>query len=278
MVSTIIISVICGFGVGILSGLLGIGGGMVVIPLLRLGFGLDGLIAAGTSLFSIFFTSVSGSIGRMRSKTVNLKVGALVGIGGVVFSPIGSWLSEMAGGTAAMLAAAIVIGYTAIVMIRKGAKLPGKNGTPSLIENGITPAGPGGEPAFTSVHSLEMTARTIGLLLATGAISGLASGFIGVGGGFIIVPLLMTFFNLSMKDASGTSLVALSLLAIPGFISHGFFGHVDWIKGIAIAAGSIPGAQFGASLVKRVPEKTLRILFGILLLAIAVSLVVKEFV
>ena len=274
MALTIIISIICGFGVGILSGLLGVGGGMIVIPLLRLGFGVEGLVAAGTSLFSIFFTSVSGTVGRMRTKTVNLKVGALVGIGGVIFSPIGSWLSEIAGGTAAMVAAAAVIAYTGIVMIRKGLVLPGKrvSQTPAIFSGEAKP-----EPVFTSVHDLELSVRNVVLFLAVGAVAGFASGFIGVGGGFIIVPLLMWLFNLSLKDASGTSLVALCLLAIPGFITHGFFGHVDWIKGIALAAGSIPGAQLGASLVKRVPEKTLRICFGILLLVVAVSLVLKEF-
>ena len=275
MALTVIISIICGFGVGILSGLLGVGGGMIVIPLLRLGFGLDGLIAAGTSLFSIFFTSVSGTVGRMRTKTVNLKVGALVGIGGILLSPVGSWASEIAGGTAAMIAAAIVIAYTAIVMIRKGVKLPGRN----AIARSDAGEGPHVEkPVFADVHSLDMTPRNVVLMLVVGAIAGFASGFIGVGGGFIIVPLLVAFFNISMKDASGTSLVALCLLAIPGFITHGFFGHVDWIKGVAIAAGSIPGAQLGASLVKRVPEKALRIAFGILLAAMAVSLVLKEFI
>lgn len=275
MALTIVISIVCGFGVGILSGLLGIGGGMIVIPLLRLGFGLDGLVAAGTSLFSIFFTSVSGTVGRMRTKTVNLKVGALVGIGGVLLSPVGSWLSEIAGGTAAMIAAAVVIAYTAIAMIRKGVQLPGGKGA------GSSPAGAeprDAQPSFTSVHDLQLTVRNTVLLLVVGAVSGFASGFIGVGGGFIIVPLLMWIFDLSMKDASGTSLVALCLLAIPGFISHGFFGHVDWVRGIAIAAGSIPGAQVGASLLKRVPEKTLRIVFGILLVIVAASLVIKEFV
>ena len=82
---------------------------------------------------------------------------------------------------------------------------------------------------------------------AIGLFAGLASGYVGVGGGFIMVPLMLSLVGISMKQASGTSLIAVMLLAIPGTIEQGLLGNIDYMAGIAVAVGSIPGAVIGAS-------------------------------
>lgn len=272
MALTLIIAAICGLGVGVLSGLLGVGGGIIVIPLLRLGFGVEGLVAAGTSLLVVLPTSLSGVIGRLAARrrggmaSIHVRAGLLVGAGGIVFSPIGSWLSGVAGGAIVMVAAGIVIAYTGANMVRKALRLSGGSG------------GAGGSGPQDGATDIAMTGANIARLLLLGAIAGLLSGFIGVGGGFIIIPMLMWMFGMPFKVASGTSLVALCLLAVPGIITHGLYGHIDFVRGIAIAAGSIPGAFFGTALLKRLPEKALRIAFGILLVAVAVTLAINEFI
>ncbi len=318
MIEGMIIAAACGLAVGILSGLLGIGGGIIIIPLMRLGFGVDGLIASGTSLFAILPTSLSGVIGRLRTHSINIKIGAMVGLGGVVFSPIGSYLSEMAGGAATMIAAAIVIAYTGANMIRKARKMPKLGGkaaesatvpattesdavastatatstapassTTAAIDQNVASAAPSAAaPAasieaensqYTDAINFKINGKNALKLLATGAIAGFLSGFIGVGGGFIIVPLLMWLFNFSFKDASGASLMALCILAVPGIITHGLYGHIDYLRGLMIVIGSIPGAFIGTALLKHVHERTLRIAFGFLLFAVSVTLAVNEF-
>lgn len=111
---------------------------------------------------------------------------------------------------------------------------------------------------------------------AIGLGAGVASGYVGVGGGFIMVPLFLSVIGIPMKRASGTSLIAVTILAIPGVIEQALLGNVHFMIGIAMAVGSIPGAVLGAQLVKRVPERTLRIMFGAFLLLMAVVLVVNE--
>ena len=108
-------------------------------------------------------------------------------------------------------------------------------------------------------------------------IAGLASGYVGVGGGFIMVPLMLAVLDIPMSLASGTSLIAIMILAIPGVIEQGLLGNIDYLAGIAIVIGSIPGALVGARLVRVVPERQLRFIFGGFLLAAAVMLMLNEF-
>ena len=103
-----------------------------------------------------------------------------------------------------------------------------------------------------------------------GLIAGLASGYVGVGGGFIMVPLMLAVLGIPMSLASGTSLIAIMILAIPGVIEQGLLGNIEYLAGIAIVVGSIPGALVGARLVRMVPERQLRFIFGGFLLVAAV--------
>lgn len=111
---------------------------------------------------------------------------------------------------------------------------------------------------------------------AIGLVAGLASGYVGVGGGFIMVPLMLSIIGIPMRKASGTSLIAVMILAIPGVIEQGIIGNINYLAGIAIVIGTIPGAVIGARLVTKVPERTLRLLFGCFLIVAAVMLALNE--
>ena len=90
-----------------------------------------------------------------------------------------------------------------------------------------------------------------------------------------MVPLFISVLGVMMRKASGTSLVAIMILAIPGVVYQGMLGNIDYLAGIAMAASSIPGA-IGANLIRRVPERQLRIAFGVFLLISAVVLLGNE--
>ena len=122
----------------------------------------------------------------------------------------------------------------------------------------------------------KLSVKKVALCLLIGLIAGLASGYVGVGGGFIMVPLFISLLGIMMRQASGTSLVAVTILAIPGVVEQGLLGHIDYIAGIAMAVGSIPGAVIGASLIRKVPERKLRFVFGAFLLISAVVLLFNE--
>lgn len=267
-----VLPVVCGIFIGIMSGLLGIGGGTVMVPLFRLLFGMSAIASTATSLFAIIPTSISGAITHVRNKTLYLKLGLILGIGGACTSPVGVWLAHISPSWAVMLVAALVIGYSALNMLYKAAKMSPEKAT------GDEAGTDEGEkaPASESVLPVELDRRKIIIAIAIGLFAGLISGYVGVGGGFLMVPLMIAFIGMPMKLASGTSLVAVMLLAIPGVIEQGIMGNVDYIAGLTVAVGSIPGAIVGAKLVRIIPERALRFIFGGFLIIAAILLLINE--
>lgn len=314
---TFIIAAIIGVIIGIFSGLLGIGGGTLMVPIFRLGFGMSAISSTATSLFTIIPTSLAGLITHVKNKTCIPKVGVLCGLGGACTSPLGVYLASISPSWAIMLAAAAIIGYSSYSMFRKAIRMPkiapqgesavtgkdlekeaekaaraaqaaqaaaaqaqaaqaaavqgkGQPGTTKAVANATKTASAPKEEPF------KLSVKKVALCLLIGLIAGLASGYVGVGGGFIMVPLFISLLGIMMRQASGTSLVAVTILAIPGVVEQGLLGHIDYIAGIAMAVGSIPGAVIGASLIRKVPERKLRFVFGAFLLISAVVLLFNE--
>lgn len=312
-----IISIGVGFCVGIFSGLLGIGGGTVLVPIFKLGFGLSALASTATSLFTIIPTSISGAITHFRNKTCLPRLGIAAGIGGALTSPLGVFLASLSPEWAPMVAAAVVIAYSAITMFRKALKLKRAKdgsvakgpqgiavadvdavstgndcapvagspaspteralaGVDAVRGAGVADAGTAGAVASSGLLPENVTARTLAIGAAIGLFAGLVSGYVGVGGGFIMVPMFMQLLGTSMRMTSGTSLIAVMILAIPGTVTQAALGNVDWVTGIFVSLGAIPGAALGSRLVKRVPELQLRLLFAGFLLIAAVMLVMDQ--
>lgn len=251
--------------IGIASGLLGIGGGTVMVPIFRLAFGMSATMSTATSLFAIIPTSISGAISHVKGKTCIPALGIAAGLGGACLSPVGVWLAQLSPDWLVMLAAALIIGYSAINMFKKAFKLR-PTGQPAA----------GVDAAASTADDSSLSRKQLLQGVAIGLVAGLASGYVGVGGGFIMVPLMLSIIGIPMRKASGTSLIAVMILAIPGVIEQGIIGNINYLAGIAIVIGTIPGAVIGARLVTKVPERTLRLLFGCFLIVAAVMLVLNE--
>ena len=318
-----VVPALVGVLIGIASGLLGIGGGTVMVPIFRLAFGMSATMSTATSLFAIIPTSISGAISHVKGKTCIPALGIAAGLGGACLSPVGVWLAQLSPDWLVMLAAALIIGYSAINMFKKAFKLrpagqpaagadaaasPSTqssdapegsrtevrvaSATARISGTGETLADPSatggssaampslassGEPAAAAPSDDSSLSRKQLLQgAAIGLIAGLASGYVGVGGGFIMVPLMLSIIGIPMRKASGTSLIAVMILAIPGVIEQGIIGNINYLAGIAIVIGTIPGAVIGAKLVTKVPERTLRLLFGCFLIVAAIMLVLNE--
>ena len=261
---------LAGVFVGVMSGLLGVGGGTIMVPIFRLAFGMSPLASTATSLFAIIPTSISGVVAHARAKTCLPKLGLALGVGGAVMSPMGVWLASVSPGWLVICVAAIVIGFSAFKMFKKAVKCaptPRAGRAGGNVQAASAKAVPD-QPVLSRKQYLQ--GACIGL------IAGLASGYVGVGGGFIMVPLMLSIIGIPMRKASGTSLIAVMILAIPGVIEQGIIGNINYLAGIAIVIGTIPGAVIGARLVTKVPERTLRLLFGCFLIVAAVMLVLNE--
>ncbi len=288
---------IIGVAIGILSGMLGIGGGTVMVPLFRLAFGLDPLAATATSLFSIIPTSLAGLSKHLRNGTCIPRIGLICGCAGACASPLGVLAATHSPNWAVMGGTSLVIGYSSITMLRRGiaavraeraaaaaspskAAGAGADATASKAVGACAEGVKDPEGACSSIEAahVAMTTRTVAAMIAIGLIAGFMGGYVGVGGGFIMVPLFISVLGISMREASGTSLVAVCILAVPGVIEQALLGNVHVSVGLAIAVGSMPGSILGASLVKRIPESALRLLFASFLLVVAVILVLNEVV
>lgn len=262
---------LAGVFVGVMSGLLGVGGGTIMVPIFRLAFGMSPLASTATSLFAIIPTSISGVVAHARAKTCVPKLGLALGAGGAVMSPMGVWLASVSPGWLVICVAAIVIGFSAFKMFKKAVKCAPapRAGRAGGNAQGASAKAVPDRPVLSRKQYLQ--GACIGL------IAGLASGYVGVGGGFIMVPLMLAVLDIPMSLASGTSLIAIMILAIPGVIEQGLLGNIEYLAGIAIVVGSIPGALVGARLVRVVPERQLRFIFGGFLLVAAVMLMLNEF-
>lgn len=330
----LIVSLAVGVGVGVLSGLLGIGGGTVLVPVFKLGYALSPIMSTATSLATIIPTSISGAISHVRRKTCVPSLGVAAGLGGAITSPVGVWLATMSPDWAIMVAAAAVIAYSATTMFSMALKAPKGEGTAKAAANAEVanacsgkssaeevearakePAVKAGAPAVAAGASVgaaaglgvetaaaeagacavasvattagaaeapavpavpQMTRRQLVMGVGVGAIAGVASGYVGLGGGFVMVPLMVSLFHIPMKLTSGTSLIAVALLALPAAVTQTMLGNVSWLVALAVAAGSVPGALLGARLIPRVPERTLRFIFSGFLLVGAVLLALNQ--
>lgn len=289
---TFIIAAVIGLVIGIFSGLLGIGGGTLMVPIFRLGFGMSAISSTATSLFTIIPTSLSGLVAHIKNKTCIPKIGVLCGLGGACTSPVGVYLASISPSWAIMLAAALIIGYSAVSMFRKAIRMPkissqgessvtGKDRAKEAEKAAKKAAEKADETTASASNNADaaafkLSAKRVVQCLLIGLCAGLASGYVGVGGGFIMVPLFISVLGIMMRQASGTSLVAVTILAIPGVIEQGLLGHINYVAGIAMAIGSIPGAIIGANLIRKIPERKLRFVFGAFLLLSAVVLLINE--
>jgi len=117
--------------------------------------------------------------------------------------------------------------------------------------------------------------RRIGKLAIVGTAAGAFSGLFGVGGGTIIVPLLILWFGYGEREATGTSLAAIVIVAALAAAGQGAYGNVDVLKGLAIGIPAVGGVIAGTALQQRVPQRFVSYLFAALLVAVALELLIR---
>jgi uncharacterized membrane protein YfcA len=244
-----VLGVLVGFVAGLMSGLFGVGGGIVTTPAIQVLLGGAPYVAIGTPLPVIFPTALVGAFTYRRAGEVSMRAaawaagpGALGAIGGAALTTVLNphWL---------LLVTAVLIGWQAVRVAR------------------------------AKEYPIRARGTTSGWSYALlGLFTGFVSGLLGIGGGIVFVPIVTTLLGMPLKRALGTSLVVIAAIAIPGTIVHAALGHIDWAIFAVLVVGVIPGARLGANLALGVRERTLRILVGIFLFAVAIGYGVEEIV
>lgn len=261
-----LLTAVVGTGAGVLSGVFGVGGTVISTPGIRL-LGASAIASVGTTLPSVIPGAVSGTVRYARSGLIDWRIVARAAPLGVVASVAGALLTDLIPGNGhpLMLATAALLAFTAWRMaVPRGVHrhTPGDEADADV----RTPSGP--PPAAQPVSGA--------VVALVGVISGLLSGLLGIGGGVVLVPGFNQYARLDVKQSIATSLVCVGVFAIPGTITHGLLGEIDWRFALLLAVGIVPGAQVGAALAVRARTRTLRVVVSTFLAGVAVLYAVSE--
>jgi uncharacterized protein len=270
---------------GVLSGMFGIGGGMITTPAIRLLLGGSAIAAVATPLPIIIPTAITGAVGYTRRGLADVRAGWIVGGSGALAAVAGAYATRWIGGSALMIATGVLVVYMAADMLfagrRAGAGAHAPEPSVSASEEGpllVSDDALDGAPASDADAPAAPAGRPApaGKLALLGLGAGLYSGLLGLGGGFVIVPLLIRLFGFGTKRAIGTSLVAIAILSVPGTITHALLGHIDWRLAIALSLTVIPGAWLGARVTAAASERHVRAAFAIMLAVVGVVMFANE--
>ncbi|ALL01867.1 hypothetical protein Pyrde_1824 [Pyrodictium delaneyi] len=244
---------VAGFSLGLTGG----GGSALGVPLLVYIVGLSPHHAVGASLVAVGVISLISSVRYMRQGYVVYRIGLVMAAASLAGVYLGSYLnSYVEGPLLLVLFALLMIAIAARMLLRSNAEINNE--------------------AYTTAPS-RASRIDYGRILLLGFITGVASGFFGAGGGFLIVPALVCGAGLEMREAIGTSLFIIFVNGVAGLVSYYAQGRPmdPFVTALFTLGGSI-GGIFGSSLAAKVPGKTLRMAFSILLIFVAVYMIVTN--
>ncbi len=248
--------------IGLVMGLIGGGGSILSVPVFAYLFKIDAVTATALSLFVVGITSSVGSVGYIRQKVVNFRTVLLFGLPsvlGILFSRrvvlphlppyiINRWGITLTKEMFILVLFAVLMLISSIKMIKKYDR--------------------------QRIRKSEEINYT--LLISQGLLVGIITGFIGAGGGFMIVPALVMLLGLSMKEAVSTSLVIISFNSLIGFVSSLDKIDVNWTFLLSFSALSVLGILIGVRFAKKIEGRKLRPMFGWFVLVMGIWIIANE--
>jgi uncharacterized membrane protein YfcA len=265
-----------GFVVGLLSGMFGVGGGFLTTPLLIF-YGIPPTVAVASATTQITGASVSGVIVHARRGGVDMKMGGVMIAGGLVGSIVGAGLFRLLQTTGQI---DVVIGLLYVVILTSIGMIMLKD---SLVALGYLNAKSAeGRPRHNRlVASLPMRWRFHGsglylspvAPLALGFIAGVLTVFLGIGGGFILVPAMIYLLGMPARVVIGTSLIMILVVSAATTLVHALTtGAVDMVLAALLLVGGVIGAQYGALLTLRIKPDLMRFALAIIILLVALRM------
>ncbi len=281
------ILLILGLGgfVGLLSGIFGVGGGFLMTPLLMM-FGIPPTVAAASDSNQIVGASTSGTLAHMRLGNVDIPMGLMLLIGGILGGTLGVQVIKL---LRAMGNADFLIAITYVIMLGGVGgymfweSLQGLKKDKGQDDSGEeAPAPAPEEPAKKSLvqklpfqYKFEKSGCEISVLLplAFGVLVGVLAAIMGVGGGFIMVPVMVYLLRMPMHVVVGTSLFQILFTCVNVTIMQAWSNHtVDFVLAVLLLAGSTIGAQVGTAVSKRLKADQLKIMLATLVLLVCVKM------
>ncbi len=244
-------ALLSGFLSGGALGMTGGGGSILAVPLLVYVVGENVHLAIGTSLIAVGVTSLISSASYMKQSLVRFKIALLMASPGIISTYLGAWANKGVKGPLLLLVFALLMLYIGYLMLKRKQEK-------RLPEQGS------GKIDYVRI-------------LALGFITGLASGFFGIGGGFLLVPALYLGARLSMKESVATSLFIIFLFGVFGLVSYEIQGrHIDLAISSVFVVGGAVGGILGATIAKRTDQNKLRKIFSVFIMLIGLAVFVEN--
>ena len=236
-----------GFGVGAFSGAFGVGGGIILVPVLVLLFHMHQKKAQATSLVMVTFAAVAGFTTYAVADFVAWIPAAFILIGGLAGSLLGSSVVKRTSNYRLQLGFGLLLIAVAIRLLWP---------TESMEATDLPPIAP----------------LTAFAYIASGVAMGVLSALFGIGGGIILIPIVVTFFGFSQQLAAGTSLAVMAPIALLGAWRQSRTGATDWSTGLRFGLSSIPGAVLGAAVAVAVSGALVKAVFALVLAVVGIQM------
>lgn len=264
-----IILLILGLVAAILGSIMGLGGGIIIVPALMILSdyttiisGITPQIAVGTSLLIMIFTGLSSTLAYLKQKTVDVKSALIFFIGSGPGAIFGVWLNKDIEVDVFLIAfGAFIIFISFILLIRNHIK-PLKRNTKGITRHYVNGAGETVKYGYNPVIAISISFFV-----------GMFSGLFGIGGGSLMVPAMIVLFAFPAHLAVATSMFMILLSAIVSSISHISLGNIDWYYAMALIPGAWFGGQIGAAINRRMSSEAVVILLRIFLVIIGIRLI-----
>ena len=260
-------TLLLGSCVGAILGFTGAGGSIIAVPLLIFGLHLSTAQAAPIALLAVAVSAIAGAGMGLREGIVRYRAASLIAITGILIAPLGVWCASQLPNQPLTIIFAMVLIYVAVRMLMQKPE-PDRNIDPMMCD--LLPC-----QIDTDEGRISWTMQCARALAFTGSMTGFLSGMLGVGGGFVVVPALKKYSNISMPQILPTSLSVIALISSVGVITAGLLGKMHWQIATPFAAGALIGMLISRRFAKRFSGPTLQRSFAVFALLVAFGLILK---
>jgi uncharacterized membrane protein YfcA len=257
---------------GFLGALLGLGGGLIVVPVLTLLLHVDIRLAIGASIISVIATSSGAAAAYVREHLANIRVAMFLELGTASGAMAGAYLAGLVHPRFLFVLFGAMLGYSAVAMLRRVKRAAGDEPVDS-VSRWLRLSGSYYDHATGETIAYPVRRPLLGLGMMFGA--GAVSGLLGVGSGALKVPAMDLGMGLPMKVSTATSNLMIGVTAAASAGLYFARGQIDPFIAAPVALGVLGGALLGSRALKHVPSERLRRLFVVVLLVICVQMLVK---
>ncbi|MGH7143075.1 MAG: sulfite exporter TauE/SafE family protein [Planctomycetota bacterium] len=268
-----VLAFLASIAAGVFGSLLGLGGGIIVVPALTLLFGIDIHFAIGASIVAVIATSSGAAATYVRERLANMRVAMVLELSTVLGALTGAELAAWIPGSWLYIIFAAAMFYSSMMMFRKRHSEPIPLDRKAPIADWLNLSSSYFDETTGKEVSYRVIRARIGLLF--GYIAGMLSGLLGIGGGAIKVPTMDLAMRMPMKAATATSNFMIGVTAAASAGVYFMKGQINPIVAAPVALGVLIGALFGSKLLGRIQNKTLRAVFVAVLLIISVRMLVS---